>query len=236
MTNVDIWNKVRNVPAEAKKAINGGRMNGKTDINPVWRLKILTDTFGPCGVGWYYDIIEERLEKGGNDEVAAFVRINLYYKQGGEWSKAIPGTGGSSFVAKEKNGPYTSDECFKMALTDAISVSCKALGVGADVYWDKDPSKYDAKVGNDAPPKTGPKPDPKPIDDKAHVAGRIFKLMYPDAKDMTKEGRGTPNGFTFEVYSTELSAYNKLDKNVKSLNELNVDQLKDMEQKMKAGK
>ncbi|HCC35130.1 MAG TPA: hypothetical protein DEQ02_05645 [Ruminococcaceae bacterium] len=35
-----------------------------------------------------------------------------------------------------------SDECFKMALTDAISVSCKALGFGADVYWDKDRTKY----------------------------------------------------------------------------------------------
>ena len=46
-------------------------------------------------------------------------------------------------MAKEKNGPYTSDECFKMALTDAISVACKALGFGADVYWEADRSKYD---------------------------------------------------------------------------------------------
>lgn len=30
-----------------------------------------------------------------------------------------------------------------MALTDAISVACKALGFGADVYWDADKSKYD---------------------------------------------------------------------------------------------
>lgn len=47
------------------------------------------------------------------------------------------------YVANEKNGPYTSDECYKMALTDAISVACKALGVAADVYWDSDRSKYD---------------------------------------------------------------------------------------------
>ena len=51
------------------------------------------------------------------------------------------------FVAKEKSGMYTSDECFKMALTDAISVACKALGVGADVYWDKDKTKYDQPEG-----------------------------------------------------------------------------------------
>ena len=29
-----------------------------------------------------------------------------------------------------------------MALTDAISVSCKALGMSADVYWDNGSTKY----------------------------------------------------------------------------------------------
>ena len=113
-----------------------------TDINPMWRIKTLTEQFGVCGVGWKYEIVEKRLDKGAGDEIAAFVDINLYIKTNGEWSDAIPGTGGSMFVSKEKNGLYTSDECFKMALTDAISVSCKALGFGADVYWGKDNTKY----------------------------------------------------------------------------------------------
>jgi len=142
MENLSIYNKVRKVPNEALRKIEAGRLKGKSDINPMWRIKALTEQFGPCGFGWKYEIISERLEKGGNDEIAAFVRINLFVKHNGEWSEAIPGTGGSSFVANEKNGLYTSDECFKMALTDAISVACKALGVGADVYWDKDISKY----------------------------------------------------------------------------------------------
>ena len=60
----------------------------------------------------------------------------------GEWTEAIEGTGGSSFVANEKNGLYTSDECFKMAYTDALSVACKSLGMGADVYWGD--SKYNS--------------------------------------------------------------------------------------------
>jgi hypothetical protein len=140
--NLNIYNAVRQVPPTALKEIQAGRLKGKSDINPMWRIRALTEQFGPCGVGWKYAIVDERLEKGGNDEIAAFVRINLYYKWNGEWSEAIPGTGGSSFVAKEKNGMFTSDECFKMALTDAISVACKALGFAADVYWDKDKTKY----------------------------------------------------------------------------------------------
>ena len=77
------------------------------------------------------------------DEIAAFVDIELYVKIGGEWSMPIAGTGGSMFAARQKDGVYVSDECYKMATTDAISVACKQLGVGADVYWDADRTKYD---------------------------------------------------------------------------------------------
>ena len=143
MDNLAIYNAVRSVPDSAKRRIEAGRLKGKTDINPMWRIKALTETFGPCGFGWKYVITDKRLEQGANGEVAAFLDIDLFVKADGVWSDAIPGTGGSAFVAKEKNGLYTSDECFKMALTDAISVACKALGFGADVYWDADRSKYD---------------------------------------------------------------------------------------------
>lgn len=142
MNNLDIYDKVRVVPSEAQKQITGGRLKNMTDINPMWRIKALTEQFGVCGFGWKYEIVEKRLESGANNEISAFVDIKLYIKANGEWSDPIPGTGGSSFVANESKGLYTSDECFKMALTDAISVSCKALGFGADVYWEKDRTKY----------------------------------------------------------------------------------------------
>lgn len=140
--NMRIYNQVRAVPEEAKREIAAGRLKGKTDINPMWRIKALTEQFGICGIGWKYVITDKRLEAGADGEVSAFVDIDLFIKVGGEWSAAIPGTGGSAFVAKERNGLYTSDECFKMALTDAISVACKALGFGADVYWQADATKY----------------------------------------------------------------------------------------------
>lgn len=140
--NMRIYNQVRAVPEEAKREIAAGRLKGKTDINPMWRIKALTEQFGICGIGWKYVITDKRLEAGADGEMSAFVDIDLFIKVGGEWSEAIPGTGGSAFVAKERNGLYTSDECFKMALTDAISVACKVLGFGADVYWQADATKY----------------------------------------------------------------------------------------------
>lgn len=142
--NLALYEKIRSVPPEAQKKISAGRLKGKTDINPMWRIKALTEQFGPCGIGWKYEIARQWLETGANGEIAAFCNINLYVKFAGEWSEAIPGIGGSSFVANQSSGKYTNDECYKMALTDAISVACKALGMGANVYWGEDKTKYDA--------------------------------------------------------------------------------------------
>ena len=140
--NLSLYEKVRSVPPEAQKPIQAGRLKGMTDINPMWRIKILTEQFGACGFGWYYEITNQWLEDGSDNQKIAFTNINLYVKFGNEWSKPIQGTGGSSFINKESKGLYTSDECYKMSLTDAISVACKSLGVGADVYYAKDRSKY----------------------------------------------------------------------------------------------
>lgn len=153
MDNLGIYNALRTPPETAKKQIKGGRLKGMTDINPMWRIKALTEQFGPCGVGWVYSITEKRLEPGANGEVSAFVDIELSIKIGDDWSQPIPGTGGAAFISKEQGGAHTSDECFKMALTDALSVACKALGVAADVYWEKDRTKYDQ--GAEAPRRPG---------------------------------------------------------------------------------
>ena len=142
MTNLNIYNQVRVVPKEAQKPIGGGRLKGMTDINPMWRIKVLTEIFGPCGIGWKYEITDKRIVEGSGGTMAAFVDINLFVKHEGQWSDAIVGTGGSMFISKEQSGLYTDDEAYKKALTDAISVSCKALGVGADIYWSKDSTKY----------------------------------------------------------------------------------------------
>lgn len=146
MKNMKFYDYGRSVPEAAMKPINAGRLKGMSDINPMWRIKTLTELFGPCGIGWWYVIIEKRLEHDPiTKQTAAFVEIKLYYidPDNGAVSHGIPGTGGASFVAQERNGPYMSDECFKMALTDAISVAAKALGLAADVYFAKDRTKYD---------------------------------------------------------------------------------------------
>lgn len=136
MGNLDLYNKLKVVPQEAIKPIQNGRLKGKSDINPMWRIKTMTEHFGVCGIGWKYVITKQWTETYGT-ETKAYCNIDLFVKVDGQWSDAIQGTGGSSEVTMERNGSYVSDECYKMALTDALSVAMKALGVGADIYFEK---------------------------------------------------------------------------------------------------
>jgi hypothetical protein len=181
VNKLDIYDKLKIVPESAKKPIGGGRLKGMTDINPMWRIKAMTEQFGPCGMGWYYTIEKQWLEHGDGAEQKAFCNINLYYKVGEVWSMAIPGTGGSDFVVVEKNGPFTSDECFKMALTDALSVAMKSIGVGADVYFEKDRTKYDAKPEGGTPKKEdAPKSEAAQTDKIDNKKAYVLKLKAGD--------------------------------------------------------
>jgi hypothetical protein len=142
MDNLELYNRLRAVPNEALKQIQAGRLKGMSDINPMWRIRTMTENFGVCGFGWKYTITKQWTETYGN-ETKAYCNIDLFVKVDGEWSDAIQGTGGSSEVTMERNGAYVSDECYKMALTDALSVAMKALGVGADIYFEKGKFIYD---------------------------------------------------------------------------------------------
>lgn len=143
---MELYELGRQVPQEARKTIAAGKLKGFTDINPMWRIKMLTALFGPCGIGWTCDIDKLWLEAADGGEVKAFCLARLRYKMGDAWSEPVVGIGGSPFIARTKNGMEVSDECYKMAYTDAISVACKSLGIAADVYWEKDRTKYDQQA------------------------------------------------------------------------------------------
>ena len=141
--NLEFWNKYKEVPDNALKKFTNGKFSG-TDINTMWRLKCLTETFGMCGIGWYFDIVRTWTETTeATHEQYAFAEIKLYVKVDGEWSKGISGNGGNKLATLKRDGTYTtSDEAYKMAITDAIGVACRNLGIGADIYWENDKTKY----------------------------------------------------------------------------------------------
>lgn len=142
--NLELYNKVRQCPDEAKKTIQAGKLKGYTDINPMWRIKVLTEHFGVCGIGWFYEEVERWTDITSNNEIGAYIKIHLYIKVNDQWSKPILGIGGNKLCGKGV-GDGQNDEAWKMALTDALSVACKNLGIAADVYFEKDRTKYNTQ-------------------------------------------------------------------------------------------
>lgn len=188
--NMKFYKMGREVPAGAKKPFNNGKFSG-TDINPMWRIKTLTEMFGPAGIGWYTEVISERYEEHF-DTTMAIIDINLYIKVDGEWSKPIFGTGGNALVKSTKNGQVSSDEGYKMAYTDALSVACKALGIGADVYYESDKTKY---TKNETPPEI-PKSDKATptqvkILEKVYTGDKLTRLLVANGisklEDISRE-------------------------------------------------
>lgn len=185
MDNLTIYNAVRSVPKEAQRKIQGGHLNGKTDINPVWRIKKLTEHFGPVGFGWYTEVTRFWIEEAGG-ETCAWVALNLYVCSEGQWSKPIQGVGGSKQTGKGR-GEGINEEAFKMAETDALSVACKKLGVAADIYWEADATKY-SNTAN------APAPAPAPAPAKALM--ECDKETYAKYVEMEANGERLKSGKT----------------------------------------
>lgn len=150
MEKLEIYNASKECPENALRTIQAGKLKGKSDINPIWRIKKLTELFGPCGIGWKLSDIRYWTEPGAGGETVAWCSLKLCIKADGAWSDGIEGIGGSMLVNTEKGKLVTNDEAYKMAQTDAISVACKLLGFAADVYWQADRTKYSGN--EDLPP------------------------------------------------------------------------------------
>lgn len=229
MSNMDIYNAFRITPKEALKPITEGKLKGKSDINPMWRLQMLTEQFGPVGFGWNFKVTRmEALPVPERNEIMCFVDIEMKVKVDGEWSEPIFGTGGSMLVENYRSaGIKSNDDGYKMALTDAISIACKHLGMSADVYWAAGETKYNRNEPENAQAETKNKqqepqkaadeqPQPKPRPERvkalcAHhgvkmsVFGDVLKALQDDGK----LPRVTTQQMTDEDFNVALSLVHK---------------------------
>lgn len=213
--NLETYEKLRNVPKEAQKQFSNGKFSG-TDINPMWRIKKMTEVFGMCGIGWYVEVVNREMIKADNGERSAFISVKLYIKdeKSGEWSKPIYGEGGNSYEKVTRNGISVSDEAFKMAYTDAISNATKMLGLGADIWFENDKTKYTEErnvttrvVATKAPEQ------PKIIDTKKvifdYLANNAEALSYYKKKYLFTTIDELTDGQIKEIYE-HLKKYNKI--------------------------
>lgn len=230
MGNMDLWNKYATPPTEALKGFDNGNFKG-TDISPMWRIRCLTEEFGACGEGWYAEVVEHWTDEAWTSDIerciTTHVRIRLYYKRNGEWSKPVEAVGGNTMTqySRKYKSTRASDEAYKMAYTDAIGGACKMLGIGGSVYWESGYSKYEgdylpeqqdgvpqyskpAPAPNFAPVAEMPLPADTVEDAKYRVlCMRKFKLAALNASCQRKFGtdfRHTPVAAIKELLKPEM--------------------------------
>lgn len=180
--NMRFYVQVQDTPKEAQKSFNNGRFSG-TDINPMWRIKMLTQMFGPVGIGWWTEnekyVFEESEATG---ETAVFCTLQLRYvdPETKEVSHPVSGIGGNKFIVSQKTGKYCNDEAYKMAYTDALSIACKSLGFSHDIYYQNDRTKY--TMSGDNQPEEQNKPTH--TNESIELIGKIEKRLTEIGKDM----------------------------------------------------
>ena len=158
---IEIYKSLSRPPKDALREIQAGKLKGKTDINPQWRYKAMTEMFGLVGIGWKYEVQKLWTEAGAGNEKLAFAQVAVFVKDGDAWSEPIVGIGGSRLVQLEKGAAVSNDEGYKMAVTDAFSTALKMLGVAADIYagrWDG--TKYNDEPATLPQPPAPPKKQP----------------------------------------------------------------------------
>lgn len=204
MNNKRIWDRVKEPPKSALKSINAGRLKGMTDIKPQWRYEAMTELFGPVGFGWYHTIDDIRVDRAQDGTEVATVVVSMFVKEGDEWSNPIQGIGGSMLVAKESAGNRTSDEAFKMAETDALSVAMKRLGVGASIYYGRyDGSKYSSQPEEPAiPAQRSPEETEKLVEQADKMAIVLRELMdnTPDVLGLFKSDGYKAKMLEFDLF------------------------------------
>lgn len=186
---LEIYEALSRPPKDALREIQEGTLKGKTDINPQWRYKAMTETFGLVGLGWKYEILDLWHEPGAGNEVLCFAKVAVFIRdpETKEWSDPIVGVGGSKLINDFNRGPKSNDEGYKMAVTDAFSTSLKMLGVAADIYagrWDG--SKYKDQGEAPAEKEAGPAGGPDTEEERKQIK-ELLASKYPNGTPMFED-------------------------------------------------
>jgi len=209
--NLQLWERVRTPdPAYTKVFNRGGGFSG-TSINATYQTRCATAEFGPIGIGWGVDILEERFVEGAPiiiegkvicREVIHVLKVELWYKLNGQTGKLVQ-FGQTTFVGKNKYGPFTDEEAPKKSLTDATTKCLSLLGFAADVFVGLfDDNKYvnDAREAYDRRAaaeitETGPdasssertvKSSEQQVDPEAPISAEMQKLLDEKSASVNK--------------------------------------------------
>jgi len=131
--NMKIWETLSKTNPEFTKPLPGFGGKKLTTIDPMYQIQMMTDLFGPVGIGWKYKVDYKYIDG------LVFAEVTIKYFTN-EWHEYGPVCSVQNL--SKKNGGL-DDEAPKKAMTDAMTKAFSHLGMSADVFMGKfDDSKY----------------------------------------------------------------------------------------------
>jgi hypothetical protein len=142
MSNLDLWSRVEKTPVEHTKEITGKSYKGNSP-KPHHLVHRATEVFGPCGIGWGFNVVDERIEEGAGGEKLHIARVKVWYEWGGKRGE-VEHIGGTQFSGTRSNGkPFTDEDAPKKSVTDALVKALSMIGFAGDIFLGRyDDSKY----------------------------------------------------------------------------------------------
>lgn len=128
------------------KPITGKQYSGNSP-KPYWVVERLTDEFGPCGIGWGFQILSERIERFSETESLHIAVVRFWYEWDGKRGELeqIGQTKASYMSSKDKF--ILDEDAPKKSVTDALIKCASYIGFAGDIFsgrWDD--SKYVAEA------------------------------------------------------------------------------------------
>jgi hypothetical protein len=206
--NLEFWNALKRTDPKATKPFQrAGGFRG-TQIDPAWRLQMMTEVFGPVGKGWGYEQLEWTVA-----ERMVFICCRVWYidPQTGEKYFTGPQWGGTEMVRRNRDGTERpDDECFKMSMTDAIGKCMLQVGLAADIYLGQfDDSKYREESEVFYTVKSNPDLQPPAIEKfEAELKEKLDAVADLDALDDL--WRSGINARIREIGSVDKAAQNRM--------------------------
>jgi hypothetical protein len=149
MANKDLWQRAFTTDPLAVKPITGKQYKGNSP-KPYWIVERLTDEFGPCGIGWGFTILNERMERLTETDTLHVAVLRFWYVLDGQRGE-FEQIGQTKATYKTKDGGTLVDEdAPKKSVTDALVKCASYLGFAGDIFsgmWDD--SKYVAWAGKE---------------------------------------------------------------------------------------
>ncbi|MEN3978218.1 hypothetical protein [Acinetobacter sp. CWB-B33] len=137
-SNMDLWNSISITDPSKVKPITGKSYKGSSP-QPYWLVKRATETFGPCGLGWGIEIVQQGFQQCNPETMMHYATVRIWYMQDGK-KCAVEHMGGTMAMYKTQTGKMVYDEdAPKKSVTDAMVKALSFIGFAGDIFsgiWD----------------------------------------------------------------------------------------------------